>query len=38
VQVAQCSAPGPTRLQVPTVVELNALGTFAKMLYSISYG
>ena len=30
--------PGPTRLQVPTVVELNALGTFAKMLYSISYG
>jgi hypothetical protein len=29
---------GPTRLQVPTVVELNALGTFAKMLYSISYG
>jgi hypothetical protein len=25
-------------LQVPTVVELNALGTFAKMLYSISYG
>jgi hypothetical protein len=45
VQVAQCSAPGrcgcrhrADALQVPTVVELNALGTFAKMLYSISYG
>ena len=25
-------------LQVPTVVELNELGTFAKILYSISYG